>query len=324
MKPEIRQLFARGALLAVLGSQSPMACPSKTITAQTGSERFINNRDETVADTLTGLMWAARDNGTDISWDDAEEYCENYTGGGYSDWRMPTVVELMSLYDENNSCPARCEPAYSVHITPLIELSCSRVWASERIDSSGARSLSFTSGIASTGHEYWSSRSFSKWHRALAVRSPRAALDQSWRFIDSGDGTVTDTLTHLMWAAKDNGGDITWDAARRYCTEFTGGGYDDWRMPTIAELRGLYDENYSLFSECAEKDCMHIAPFIHLSCYQVWCAGPAGGSSDPWGFNFIEGDDYLTFGFLDLYTRALPVRATKSYREDEATHPDSE
>lgn len=50
-----------------------------------------------VIDPSTRLMWAARDNGSDINWNDAKRYCETYRGGGYSDWRMPTVAELKSL-----------------------------------------------------------------------------------------------------------------------------------------------------------------------------------------------------------------------------------
>jgi hypothetical protein len=40
------------------------------------------------------------------------------------------------------------------------------------------------------------------------------------RFLDHGDGTITDTKTGLMWAAKDNGNLINWpnvnETARRY------------------------------------------------------------------------------------------------------------
>jgi uncharacterized caspase-like protein len=53
--------------------------------------RFIAYDNGTVMDTLTNLMWAAKDNGSDINWTDAKSYCENYRGGGYADWRMPTL-----------------------------------------------------------------------------------------------------------------------------------------------------------------------------------------------------------------------------------------
>ena len=60
--------------------------------------RFIAYADETVLDTKINLMWAARDNGSDINWADAKSYCVNYSGGGYTDWRLPTQDELAGLY----------------------------------------------------------------------------------------------------------------------------------------------------------------------------------------------------------------------------------
>lgn len=36
------------------------------------------------------------------------------------------------------------------------------------------------------------------------------------RFVNNGDGTVTDTKTGLVWAAKDNGEHINWTDARSY------------------------------------------------------------------------------------------------------------
>lgn len=63
--------------------------------------RFMDSKEGVVSDTKTNLMWAARDSGSDsyISWASAKSYCENYRGGGYSDWRMPTQDELAELYE---------------------------------------------------------------------------------------------------------------------------------------------------------------------------------------------------------------------------------
>ncbi len=65
--------------------------------------RFKSYANGTVLDTRTKLMWAAKDNGSDITWDDAKSYCENYRRGGHKDWRMPTQDELAGLYDANIS-----------------------------------------------------------------------------------------------------------------------------------------------------------------------------------------------------------------------------
>jgi hypothetical protein len=59
--------------------------------------RFMETKEGVVMDTKTNLMWAAKDNGSIIDWGDAKAYCDNYRGGGYTDWRMPTQDELAEL-----------------------------------------------------------------------------------------------------------------------------------------------------------------------------------------------------------------------------------
>lgn len=77
--------------------------------------RFIAYDDGTVLDTKTNLMWAAKDNGSNINWTNAKSYCENYRGGGYTDWRMPTQDELAVLYDYNKSQKVECV-IYPTHV----------------------------------------------------------------------------------------------------------------------------------------------------------------------------------------------------------------
>jgi Protein of unknown function (DUF1566). len=94
--------------------------------------RFIAYDNGTVLDTRTKLMWAAKDNGSDINWVNAKFYCENYRGGDYTDWRMPTLDELEWLYDENKSRPATCYGGNSIHVvTELIDITCFCSWTSQ-------------------------------------------------------------------------------------------------------------------------------------------------------------------------------------------------
>jgi hypothetical protein len=116
-----------------------------------------------VMHTKTGLMWAAKDNGSDINWRDAKRYCENYTGGGYTDWRMPTIDELAGLYGKSESYQAT-QRNYNVYLTELIELSTCCPWASETRGSFAAY-FSFDGGAG-----FWDSRSYSDGARALPVR----------------------------------------------------------------------------------------------------------------------------------------------------------
>jgi hypothetical protein len=47
----------------------------------------------------TGLNWTKADNGSAVTWNQANAYCTNLRLGGYSDWRLPTIDELQGIYD---------------------------------------------------------------------------------------------------------------------------------------------------------------------------------------------------------------------------------
>jgi len=50
-------------------------------------------------------------------------------------------------------------------------------------------------------------------------------------------GYWVDPDTGLMWAGKDNNGkDVNWRQATKYCRNLRLAGYSDWRLPTIDEL----------------------------------------------------------------------------------------
>ena len=135
--------------------------PAVRETARDG--RFIAYSNGTVSDTRTNLMWAAKDHGSNINWADAKNYCENYRGGGYIDWRMPTQDELAGLYDATKTYKSDC--GYNVHLTELIRLTCVWAWASETRGSDAAF-FYFNSGIRG-----WNFQSYANITRALPVRS---------------------------------------------------------------------------------------------------------------------------------------------------------
>jgi hypothetical protein len=137
----------------------------------------------------------------------------------------------------------------------------------------------------------------------------RKQVKRDGRFIAYGDGTVLDTQTNLMWAAKDNGSDINWANAKTYCEKYRGGGYTDWRLPTQNELIGLLDANKSQKAECGIP-AIHIATdLIQLTCWWVWGSETRG--SDAAGFHFGKGPRSLMPQSDASDGRALPVRLGK-------------
>ncbi|EDZ62237.1 hypothetical protein SMGD1_0612 [Sulfurimonas gotlandica GD1] len=63
---------------------------------------------EVVKDITTGLMWQddSRAKSVKKDWNDAKEYCQNLSHGGYNDWYLPTIIELESIADYSKVNPA--------------------------------------------------------------------------------------------------------------------------------------------------------------------------------------------------------------------------
>ena len=123
------------------------------------------------------------------------------------------------------------------------------------------------------------------------------------RFIANADGTVLDTRTNLMWAARDNGSNINWANAKSYCENYRGGGYTDWRMPTQDELAGLYD------GSIAGNNGYYLTTLITLTRCCPWASETRG--SDAAHFHFDHGKRYWNPKSNDIYYRAVPVRSGK-------------
>jgi hypothetical protein len=138
---------------------------------------------------------------------------------------------------------------------------------------------------------------------------PPNTNEQADRFVDNGDGTVTDTKNKLMWAAKSSSTEMRSDVAEYYCGSFRAAGRSDWRMPTIEELKGLYDVSYSRVTDCYDKSPIHITPLISLSCTHVWAATERGSHIARFFF-FNYGYQSDPRGPTSLAV-ALPVRKTK-------------
>jgi hypothetical protein len=109
--------------------------------------------DDVWTDPSTGLMWARRDNGVSTDWNDARRFCRGYRGGGFEDWRLPTITELRTVADGKD-------------IKSPLTLTNRLIWTSDQGPSSSSRQFyNFFKGIADFGP-----LSDETSHRAFCVR----------------------------------------------------------------------------------------------------------------------------------------------------------
>ena len=276
-------------------------------------DRFMAYDNGTVKDRKTGLMWAAKDGGKAIDEADLKTYFNNYRAGGYADWRMPTIVELEEIYDEDT------ENKQGFHLTKLIDLAGEWVWGLDSRDLAisfgfieGSPAVAFFDGPGS-GAWYQAKKAGGGGARPLPVRATGKSQAKKQeagdgRFIAHDNGTVLDKKTGLMWAARDDGKGINKRDLRTYFANYRAGGYDDWRVPTVDEFKTIYDP-------AGKKHISCVTDLIHVSDEWVWALGDKEFAL---GYSFFHGgsegyagkDDPGSLGRLDylLVCRALPVR----------------
>lgn len=114
------------------------------------------------------------------------------------------------------------------------------------------------------------------------------------------DVVYRDTASGLMWQRTDNGADISWFEAKKYCENLQSGGFDDWRMPTQDELATLFR------LEAAETTEYFILPGIQITACCQWASDTAGAKVA--SFDYEYGNKDWGHPRSTVEARVLPVR----------------
>ena len=114
------------------------------------------------------------------------------------------------------------------------------------------------------------------------------------RFLNHGDGTVTDTATGLMWTHCPDGlsgmgcatgtvATFTWEEALIRARDSGLAGYTDWRLPNLKEL-------FSMVEERCVDPAINLAVFPNTPASYFWSASPSADSSNfTWIVGFMNG-----------------------------------
>jgi hypothetical protein len=251
--------------------------------------RFTDNANGTVTDHLTGLVWLKNAGCYSAEiWSAALTHANQLASGacGLTDgstagqWRMPNANELESLVDVSQANPS----VSSGHPFTNINLT-SAYWSSTTYTAapSNAMSIRFTDGRWINGIDpndgSFNNAKTTSTNSLWAVKSGSAGAIQvlatgvyagqgggsfgtgddaslkigapltSPRFIDNGNGTLSDTVTGLTWLKKADCINQSWSSALTtinglasgQCGLTDGSAAGQWRMPNRQEMLSLSD-----------------------------------------------------------------------------------
>lgn len=100
-------------------AESPVLAPVKQTRPAPQGRADARDRfyiaDDAIHDASTGLAWASQDNGSDIDWSGALQYCTALGTG----WDLPTVAELLTLADGSDGHGKACADASCTLAVPF-------------------------------------------------------------------------------------------------------------------------------------------------------------------------------------------------------------
>ncbi len=278
------------------------------------SPRFVDNGDGTVTDKLTGLMWIKGETEA-MTWQAALDYVKTLNTGGHADWRLPNVEELRSLVDYSQVDPslpqghlftnARAASYWSSTTNAGYTVDAWYVYFLDgSVDSSNKSGHYYVRAVRGgqcgslddsviclpkTGQTKCYDTGGAEISCAGTGQDGDIQAGVAWpsqRFVDNGDGTVTDQLTGLMWI-KDETAQMTWQAALDYVKTLSTGSHTDWRLPNVEEMRSLVDN--SQYSPSLPQG----HPFTNVLASGYWSSTTlANGTGDAWGVHFTNGYVY--------------------------------
>ncbi|HVM94744.1 MAG TPA: DUF1566 domain-containing protein [Candidatus Acidoferrales bacterium] len=150
----------------------------------------------------------------------------------------------------------------------------------------------------------------------------------SQRFVDNGDGTITDGKTGLMWEKKSDEASpavhgqntqYSWDdASTVFLAELNSNafaGHTDWRMPSVTELQSLVD--YSHFAPAVDPafntGCISDCTVTTCSCTQADYYWSTTAYQDPSLPGYAWNVDF-NLGALNSYEKSLPAFYVRAVR----------
>jgi|GEM_PF-3055147 len=272
-----------------------ITCPTAgSPLAQDGSYKinppsFIDNGNGTISDINTGLVWEKEEQNGSVTWIDAHSYCSGLTLGNYSDWRMPTKVELNSLISYRYNTQPFIMGPFNHYISNYDLYHWSATTDSQ--DSSKAWAFNFNFNV-------WRSANKNGGPKVKCVRGLQ--LNDS-DYIINGNGTVTDKTNDLQWQQND-GGSMAWDTAIFYCENLSIANKTDWRLPNARELKSIIDDSIAY-------PAMQSAIFTTISQYYWSSTNDMSATWNAWKIDTGRGD----LSTSAKSTNYINVRCVRNY-----------
>lgn len=244
---------------------------------------YRDNGDGTVTDLVTGLMWQKTpDLKNKKTFDQAVRGAASFRLAGYDDWRLPTIKELYSLIDFRGDTGRSASSSVPYINTDYFDFVYGDTTGGRVIDAQYWSSTEYVSTTMNGNRTTFGVNFADGRIKGYPQSSPRGQTRQFVRyvrgnpaygvnrFVDNGDGTISDQATGLTWMKADSGKAMTWQQALSYAESLSYAGHNDWRLPNAKELQSIVDYSRAPSAFEPSKRTAAIDPIFGITQTESW------------------------------------------------------
>lgn len=241
-----------------------------------------------VRDNITCLVWEKSPGTTQVDGATNLAHCASQASSnyaGFSDWRVPTRVEMASIVDFTRN------PGYPTAMTnPSAYYRTISNWY-ETItgqNSSGYAWIYGADGFTSNAYA-WTSNATVRCVRGNGTgegQNDFAVEPTNHYTVDTTAGETTDNYTGLIWQQGSSAATMDWASAANYCTTLNLNGHT-WRVPSVNELASIVNE--ALVAPAVNRTAFPNTHYGSKSNNWYWANAEYVNSTYGWAINYDDG-----------------------------------
>ena len=226
------------------------------------TETTIRKCDETrvapCKDASTGYIWSSQyklgATYAYLSWEDVAKGCAELDQGGITQWRIPTIDELRTLLGTSDKLKTGGECKVTDACSDYFNAECFNEENEKCVEGKGFESSLYDYGYYVSGTLSGEGEESEENAYSWVVDFTAGSIVSAYGSIGTGRDVTrciydeslpnktfphTDSANQLVWSSMSKSYYYDWYEAAKYCRNLVEGGSNNWRVPTMEELKTI-------------------------------------------------------------------------------------
>ena len=201
---------------------------------------LLNQQIKKEQEKTENLQWSEKAPSM-MNWNSAINYCKNLNENDHRDWRLPNIDELRTLLTNSGAEDGTCKISEKSGKVANDDWTSDCLGRDDIFNKLGDRDIWSSSVTSDNAERVWGFFAASIFPSEKSWEGHVRCVRGQQTITKSQESKNSKGLTKIgkhVWSAKSSA-EMNWNDAVNYCKNLDEGGYKDWKLPNIDELRTL-------------------------------------------------------------------------------------